>query len=403
MINVKDKSYYSIFEVNDYIKVLFDNTITLQNIGLFGEISNFKGRNRSGHLYFSIKDEKSSINAVMFKYDTFSLSHEIKNGDKVLVLGNITSYPPNGTYQIICKSILPFGEGNMLLQKEILKQKLAKEGLFDEEHKKALPEYPLNIAIITGKNSAAEHDFKFNINRRFPISKIKFYYAIVQGTDSAHDLLKSLENAIEDKPDVIIIGRGGGSIEDLDSFDDEELVRALYKCEIPTISAVGHEINLSLCDLVCDKHASTPTGACEYCVPDIEEVNDDVKQMKVYLDTLIISKINKYSSIVKEIKSKKIFINLNEVYNNLYIKIEKSKNIIESIYKDKISFLVNKLSGSKMSIELNNPENILKKGYSFVLDKEGKIIKSIKDVKKDDILAINVYDGIINVKVQKGE
>ena len=301
----KEVVYYSISQINEYIKVLFDNTITLKGIYLKGEISNYKGRNKSGHIYFTLKDDKSSLNAVLFKYDSFSLNFEPKNGDEVLVYGSISSYPPSGTYQIICKSITPYGVGASFLKKEALKQKLFKEGIFDSEHKKKIPAFPMKIGIITAKNSAAALDFDFNIKRRFPLVETIFYFSLVQGENAAADLIKNLTKADNDNLDLLIIGRGGGASEDLSAFDDENLVRCIYNLKTPIISAVGHEINQSLCDLVSDKYASTPTGAAEMAVPDVEDILTDLRQQKSYLDSLLMSKIAVLENKILSIKPRK--------------------------------------------------------------------------------------------------
>ena len=193
----KEAIYYSISQINEYIKVLFDNTATLKNIYLKGEISNYRGRNKAGHIYFTLKDEKCSLNAVLFKYDSFSLDFEPKNGDEVLVFGSISSYPPSGTYQIICKNISLFGIGDSYLKKELLKKKLFQEGIFNSEHKKSLPLYPSKIAVITGKNSAAALDFEFNLKRRFPLVDVIIISSLVQGENAAKDLIKNLKEALE--------------------------------------------------------------------------------------------------------------------------------------------------------------------------------------------------------------
>ncbi len=399
----KELVYYSISQVNEYIKVLFDNTITLKNIYLKGEISNYKGRNKSGHIYFTLKDDKCSINAVLFKYDTFSLDFEPKNGDEVLVLGSISSYPPSGTYQIICKNVSLFGVGDSYLKKELLKKKLFQEGIFNIEHKKQIPSYPINIGIITGKNSAAALDFEFNLKRRFPLANVTIIPSLVQGENAAQDLIKNLTLADEKSYDLLIIGRGGGASEDLSAFDDESLVRCIYNLKTPIISAVGHEINQTLCDLVADKYASTPTGAAEIAVPNIEDVLYDLSQTKNYLESLINSKITNLENRILKIKNLKYFQNIEGIYETYSNKISSLKDLLNLKISNYLDNFQKKIDLEKRSLELLNPNNLLKKGYSIVTDKDGRVVSSLDNVNIDDSLNIKISDGKILTKVVSKE
>lgn len=399
----KELVYYSISQVNEYIKVLFDNTITLKNIYLKGEISNYKGRNKSGHIYFTLKDDKCSINAVLFKYDTFSLDFEPKNGDEVLVLGSISSYPPSGTYQIICKNVSLFGVGDSYLKKELLKKKLFQEGIFNIEHKKQIPSCPINIGIITGKNSAAALDFEFNLKRRFPLANVTIIPSLVQGENAAQDLIKNLTLADEKSYDLLIIGRGGGASEDLSAFDDEGLVRCIYNLKTPIISAVGHEINQTLCDLVADKYASTPTGAAEIAVPNIEDVLYDLSQTKNYLESLINSKITNLENRILKIKNLKYFQNIEGIYETYSNKISSLKDLLNLKISNYLDNFQKKIDLEKRSLELLNPNNLLKKGYSIVTDKDGRVVSSLDNVNIDDSLNIKISDGKILTKVVSKE
>lgn len=398
----KEQVYYSISQINEYIKVLFDNTATLKNIYLKGEISNYKGRNKSGHIYFTLKDEKCSINAVLFKYDTFSLNFEPKNGDEVLVCGSISSYPPSGTYQIICKNISLFGVGDSYLKKELLKKKLFQEGIFNIEHKKKIPSYPKNIGIITGKNSAAALDFEFNLKRRFPLVEVTIIPSLVQGENAVEDLIKNL-NAADNKYDLLIIGRGGGASEDLSAFDDERLVRCIYNLNSSIISAVGHEINQTLCDLVADKFASTPTGAAEIAVPNIEDILFDLTQIKNYLDSLINGKISTLENKLLRIKSIKYFQNMESIYDSYNNKLISLKQLLNVKIENLLSKAEKKLDYQKRSLELLNPNNILNKGYSIVTNQNGKVVNSVSQVNKDDLLNIKLSNGRVISKVVSKE
>ncbi len=398
MITYENKSFYSINEINSYIKTLFDNTLTLSNIGLIGEVSNFKGANRSGHLYFSLKDEKSILSCVMFKYDALNLDFSFKDGDMLLVIGNISSYVPNGTYQLIIKKIIPYGEGSILLKKEKLKQELAKEGLFDESKKKKLPYFPKKISIICGQNSAAERDFSFNMYRRNPLTEIKFIYSKVQGTDSLNDLLKALDEANNDDSDLIILGRGGGAKEDLDVFDEEALVRKVASLNKPLISAIGHEINLSLVDLASDVHVSTPTAACEKAVVDLEDIIKELYFIKSDIHKSIINKINYYEKEILTLKNlptlKSYSSYLNETLNNI---VNLKNSLCNSINKI-VSNEERKLNDVKLRLSTLDISTLLKKGYSLIY-KDNSVISDVNLLANEDIVTIKTYNGEIKAKV----
>lgn len=399
MINYNDKDFYSVSEVNEYIKTLFDNTLTLKNIGIVGEIINFKGQNKSGHYYFNIKDEKASINVVIFKFDCFNMDLDLKNGDKILIIGNISSYPQSSSYQMIGKKIIHYGEGELILKLKKLKEKLEKEGLFKNEFKKEIPLYPLKIAIVTGKNSAAQKDFEYNLKRRWPIATLKFYESLVQGDGALNSIIKALNDAIDDSPDLIILGRGGGSSEDLDIFNNEEIVRFIYKCQIPLISAIGHEINKTLCDFVADKYASTPTGACEIAVPDINDVIVDLEQIKDHIDSLFTYKIKEYELKIEKIKSSSKLVSFESLLKTKISTVENYETKILNNFKMKISKFLFSLNKVEDAIELKNPNNILNKGYAIIF-KNNHIITSINDINENDTLNIRLKDGDIEIKVE---
>ena len=377
----KEAIYYSISQINEYIKVLFDNTTTLKNIYLKGEISNYRGRNKAGHIYFTLKDEKCSLNAVLFKYDSFSLDFEPKNGDEVLVFGSISSYPPSGTYQIICKNISLFGIGDSYLKKELLKKKLFQEGIFNSEHKKSLPLYPSKIAVITGKNSAAALDFEFNLKRRFPLVDVTIFSSLVQGENAAKDLIKNLKKADDNNYDF----------------------RCIYDLKTPIISAVGHEINQTLCDLVADKYASTPTGAAEIAVPDVDDILYDVNQQKNYLDSLINGKVTQLENKLLNLKNRKYFLNIDSMYDNYFEKLNNLSKMLNLKINNYIINLESKLSYEKRSLTILNPENILSKGYSIVKNEKGEVVNSITKVNSGDKIVIKFSDGHVNSVVTSKE
>jgi len=400
MITFENKEFYSIFEINDYIKSLFDNTLTLQNIGLIGEVSNFKGVNRSGHYYFTLKDEKSSINAVIFKYDALKMDFNINNGDQVLVIGSVSSYAVSGAYQIIIKKVIEYGEGSILLKKEKLKKKLENMGIFDKNHKKSLSYLPRNICVITGKNSAAEKDFAFNLSRRNPLSNVVFKYAKVQGKEAKDDIIKTLNEADSKNYDLIILGRGGGASEDLSVFDEEDLVMAIYNLNTPIITAIGHEINLSLSDLASDKYASTPTGACEVAVPDINEIIEELEHFKDLLKQSLKYKISILENKVNEIKSKKCFISIENYYSNFIIKLENYKKLLILNYANYLKLKEHKLNELELKLKNNNINEAFNKGFVLVY-KDKKLIKSKKELGNHDEIEIIFKDGSVKAKVEE--
>ena len=398
---MKIEQFYSVTQVNRTIKELFDNIPLFRNITIKGEVSNFHGRNKSGHLYFSLKDESSSISVAIFKYDALRLGVEFKNGDLIYATGSISSYPANGTYQLICKQVMVEGEGDLLKKKELLKKKLFEEGLFDASHKKELPLYPEKIAIITGKNSAAAKDFEYNLKRRYPIVKLELIYSLVQGEEAPKELIKSLKEAIKTYPDVIIIGRGGGSNDDLNAFDDEGLVREIYACPIPVLSAVGHEINLSLCDLVADKHASTPTGAAELAVPNLPDVIDEINQLNSYLESLINHKLTSLENILLKLEGSKCFKDINSIFDIYLEKIKQYHERINKALDRKIERCSFKVDSLKKTLDIVNPENVLTKGYSLLLNEKGEVIKSVKDISISEEISIKVNDGTLKAVVKE--
>lgn len=415
--------YLTISEVNSIIHDIFINIPLFRKIYLKGEISNYKGANRAGHIYFTLKDEESSISAVIFKYDTFHIKEEFKNGDEVLVCGEISTYKTNGTYQVIIHEMSLYGIGNYLINREKLKKKLLEAGYFNEDHKLKNPNFPMNIAVITGENSAAIRDFRFNLYRRWPIGNYKFYTCLVQGEQAPKSIIEALTKAANDNPDVILLGRGGGASDDLTAFDNEELVKFIYNLKIPLISAIGHEINSTFTDYVSDKHASTPTGACEMAVPNYEEVLTDLNQLKENILTKVETKIKDLELKINKLQSLKVFKDINTIYDLKLNSIEKlslsinsslnqkldnklnylvtSKQSLDYLINKKIISIENKLSIYERTIELSNPHNILSKGYSIIYNKDNKVVNNENDVNIDEDIKILLNEGNITATVKE--
>ncbi len=394
--------YYSVSEVNDIIHEIFINEHFFHNIAIRGEVSNYKGPNKSGHFYFTLKDNKSQISAVIFKFDSYNIKDQFKNGDDIIAIGDISSYSIGGTYQIIIRDLMLFGQGKLLLEKEKLKKKLISEGIFDASHKLELPKYPINIAIITGKNSAAAKDFEYNILRRWPISNLFFYSCLVQGEKAPTEIINALKTALKNMPDLIIIGRGGGAEDDLNAFDNESLIRFIYKeVNIPIISAVGHEINSTFTDYVCDKHASTPTGACEIAVPDYQEFMSNLDFTLKALKDRINIKINDLFLELSKIKTNPNIVNFNNIIDSKINYVDKIDKLITKDIIQKFKLIQQKIDSIKILIDKINPYNLLKIGYSIVKNKDSNILSSIKEVNVGDKLKIILENGDILVKVEE--
>lgn len=412
--------YLTVTALTRYIKYKIDSDEHLRQVFLRGEISNFKSHT-TGHLYFSLKDETSKINAIMFNTNAKKIEFKPADGMKVLIVGRISVYEATGNYQIYVDEMIQDGVGNLYLEFEKLKKKLAEEGLFDKSKKKSIPLFPEKIGIVTAPTGAAIKDILSTIKRRYPVCKTYLFPSLVQGEFAKDDIAKKIKFAQTYDLDVLIVGRGGGSIEDLWPFNEEVVARAIFDCKIPVISAVGHEVDFTIADFVADLRAPTPTGAAELAVPNIFDVIKQINNFKIRLNENINTKINyqklkldsiKSSFVIKnpmlmyENKKQKIdqlFENLNK---NIFINVSKKRMELDNIkkhyilknpivlYEKKKDYLSNLIQ----KLELVNPLNILKKGYTLTYV-EDKLIKNIKDVKIDDTIKIRLSDGFIISKV----
>ena len=288
---MKPEKYLSVTALTRYLKHKFDNDEHLREVYLKGEISNFKSHN-TGHFYFSIKDEGSKINAIMFGANAKKIAFTPTDGMKILVRGRVSVYEATGNYQIYVDEMLEDGIGNLYIAFEQLKEKLSKEGLFDSKYKKQIPKFPERVGVVTAKTGAAIKDILSTIKRRYPICEVILFPSLVQGENAAPDIVKNIELAKNYNLDVLIVGRGGGSIEDLWPFNEEIVARAIFNCPIPVISAVGHEIDYTIADFVSDLRAPTPTGAAEMAVPNLIELQKYIKQLNIRLNESILKIVN---------------------------------------------------------------------------------------------------------------
>ncbi len=409
----------TVTDINNYIKNIVDGDFFLSNVTLKGEISNLKFHTR-GHLYFSLKDENSKINAVMFNYKNLGLNFIPKDGMNVIVKGKVSVFTTGGSYQITVSNMKEDGIGNLYLLFEELKRRLQKEGLFSPEHKKKLPRIPKKVGVITASTGAAVKDIISTINRRFPLTEIILFPTLVQGVGAKENIVKMINEANESDVDVIILGRGGGSIEDLWAFNEEIVARAIYNSTKPIVSAVGHEIDFTISDFVSDMRAPTPTGAAELVVPSKVEIQSYLNDYKGRIISVINKKIKSYTDTFSKLKSTYILKNpismyeideqkldnmLEKLGSIMTYKLEREKSKLNNLSKMISPNMLNRLDKEKIKLEnietklnLLNPENILKKGYSLTLV-EGKIVKSINSVKKGSIIDTKFSDGIIKSEV----
>ncbi len=419
-----DIKYITISDLNRYIKAKFDIDSNLNNVYLKGEISNFKHHTR-GHFYFTLKDENSRLSAVMFNFNASKVGFEPEDGMKVLVSGRISVYEATGSYQIYVNTMEMDGIGNLYLEFEKLKKKLASEGLFNKEHKKPIPKYPKTIGIITAPTGAAIRDILSTIKRRYPIAKTILFPALVQGEGAKESVTRQLKKSQEYDLDVIICGRGGGSIEDLWCFNEEMVARAIYESKIPVISAVGHEIDFTIADFVADLRAPTPTGAAEMAVPNITDLNNLFNQLKIRATKAIQNKIDGTENRLKTVTSKQILKNPLSIYE---IKEQRLDNLLDRLQL----FIANKLKEDNLryhkiidnkllkeptkilenkeyqfnillkTVTILNPMKLLDSGYSIVKNKN-EVITSVKLVNVNDVINIALKDGTIDAKVVSKE
>ncbi len=389
----------SVSQMNFYIKSIIENDGSLQFVLVTGEISNLTVHQRSGHIYLSLKDSNSVISAVMFAGNARRLKFRLENGMKVICRGRISVYEPSGRYQLYIEDMQPDGVGALTLAFEQLKKSLAQKGLFDNAHKKPLPKFPKTIGVITSPTGAAVQDITNIIRRRFPSADIVLAPVLVQGESAPEQLVRAVNKFSASKiADVVIIGRGGGSAEDLWAFNDEQLAYAVYNCETPIISGVGHETDFTICDFVADVRASTPSAAAELAVPDRQELMSYYFKQKQYISAMLDRKIKtaqlRLENQQRRMSASSPKLKAEQLEKQLSAKSEKLKRFM-NIY---ISNKENKLIAAKGKLDGLNPLNVLNRGYA-IAEKDEKIITSSKQLKDGDDFTVVLSDGKINAKV----
>lgn len=393
----------SVTQINTYIKACFDDNKLLRDVHISGEISNFLHYSRSGHFYFTLKDEKSQLKCVMFASNSSKLRFEPENGMHVICNGNISSYERDGIYQLYVNDIQPEGIGSLMMAYEQLKNKLEEEGLFSDLRKRSIPKYPSKIGVVTSNMGAAIQDITKILNRRFPIAQVYLYPALVQGEGSVEDIVKGIEklNSLGDI-DTIIVGRGGGSIEDLWSFNDEKVARAVANSAVPIISAVGHETDFTICDFVSDLRAATPSAAAELVVPDKYNQMVYLSSISQKLLSLVKSKLTGERMLLDSLMNKDIFQNRIGIVENQRQKVAHLQTKISSLHKAFVLKKQNELELISKLINSINPLALLNRGYSVAYN--GKtLVKSKNDVSIGDKIDVKLGDGKLYCKVERIE
>lgn len=389
---------YSVSQLNSYAKGVLDRDENLSQIFVTGEISNFKDH-YSGHLYMTLKDEAASIKAVMFAGNASKLRFRPENGMKILAFGTVSLFPRDGSFQLYINSMQPDGVGALNIAFEQLKKKLEAEGLFNRECKKPLPKFPKRIGVVTSSTGAAVQDIFNVLKRRYPVAEVVLRPCQVQGEGAAADIAQAIYEFNKlDGADVIIVGRGGGSIEDLWAFNEEIVARAVFASEIPVVSAVGHETDYTICDFVADFRAPTPSAAAECVVPDIFEMKSNLLSLKQHLFTLARNSINldriKIESFAKSIALRDPLTNINEQRKDLVYLTDKLISLTNSVLdsnKTKLAALAGKL-------DVLSPLSVISRGYALV-EKCDKPVTTVKDLKKDDVISIRLSDGQVKANI----
>ena len=418
-------SIYTVAQLNQEMKLLLETHPNFRNVFVRGEISNFK-LHTSGHCYFSLKDRDAAISCVMFRSDAQRLRFRPENGLSVIVRGRISAYPKTGQVQLYAADLVPDGAGALSLQFEQLKEKLYREGLFDPSHKKELPLYPDTIALVTSPTGAAVHDMIRILRRRFPCAEVLVYPALVQGADAPASLMRALLRADRDaRADVLIVGRGGGSVEDLWAFNDEGLARTIYALETPVVSAVGHEPDVTIADFVADVRAATPSAAAELVTPDCDElrqmIDSDSERSALALRRMLekqkerLSRAQRALSVhTPERRIAELRRTLADQTRRLHVcqahtlekqreKVGSGKNRLDRAAEQLVLKKSNAFASRVAVLESLSPLRVLSRGYTAAFDERGRAVTSVRKLREEDRLSLRFHDGSAKVIVHKIE
>ena len=389
-----NNSTLTVKQLNLYVRSLLEGDLRLSNVAVSGEISNFKNHYTSGHLYFTLKDGDASINCVMFRAYASRVKFQIENGMKVIIRGKVSIYERDGQYQLYAEEMLPEGIGDIALMFEQIKKKLQNEGLFDSANKRPLPKFPKRIAVVTSKTGAAVQDIINILTRRWPVAEIILCPVSVQGELAVPSMLNALDELYEKAiADVIIIGRGGGSVEDLWAFNSEDLARKIYESPVPVISAVGHETDFTICDFVADLRAPTPSAAAELCVPELSEFYANLLGIEALLKKDLLQKYNLAASKLLGLANLQMFKSPYEYFiNSRSEEIDRTCDKLQDCATKSLEKAENKLLNKVTALDALSPLKALSRGFAAV-KLQDKAITSIKDINLNDSLTLTFSDG----------
>ncbi|HBZ6547190.1 TPA: exodeoxyribonuclease VII large subunit [Clostridium perfringens] len=390
----------SVGEVNNYVKKLVENDFILKNLNVKGEISNLKFHS-SGHIYFSLKDENSKVNCIMFKNNAVNLDFRLEEGMKVEIKARLGVYHKEGTYQLYCENIKKAGIGELFEEFHKLKKELSEEGIFDQKYKRALPKFPKRIGIITSRTGAAVRDIINVIQRRNKSLDIILYPAKVQGENAADSIIEGIRYFNNEKSvDVIILGRGGGSIEELWAFNNRELAYEIFNSRIPTVSAVGHEVDFTISDFVSDMRAPTPSAAGELVSPSLQEMINDLVNKKEFLHRAIDRKFLNSKRDVDLLHKGLKGNNPKHIIEKRIKEVNSLEEKLNFLGKRKIDKAKDELIALNSILQTLNPLNTLERGYSVIMDKKDKVINKVSELKKNDMVKVIMKDGSVNIDIK---
>ena len=399
---------FSVSQLNEYVKMLLEGNPNLKDVWVQGEISGAK-LYASGHLYFSLKDSDSVVSAVMFRGSMMRMEFEPENGMKVVAHGRVSAYPPRGQYQFIVDNMIPDGAGALAVAFEQLKVKLGEEGLFDPARKKPLPSHPKRIGVVTSPSGAAVHDIIRVAKKRCPSTEILIFPSLVQGAEAPAYLRGGIQyfNAVKDDPeqgvDLIIIGRGGGSAEDLWGFNDERLARVVAASEIPVVSAVGHEVDFTICDFVADLRAATPSAAAELSLPDKEDLTRRVTALATRLTAAQATRLQRYRAQLDRLAASRALTAPEAVYRLRRETVTALEKRLSLATSRRLTFKRQSMERVVASLAALNPLAVLSRGYALVQDGEGRVISSATRLSAGDRVSLRFANGKAVVRVEKIE
>lgn len=389
----------TVSQLNTYVKSLIENDPRIAIVNVSGEISNFKNHFSSGHWYFTLKDANASIRCVMFRSNASRVKFSVEDGLAVVLSGRVSLYEKDGQYQFYAEEMHPIGEGDLALQFKQVKEKLEQEGFFSAESKRPIPQFPKRIAVVTSDTGAAVRDILNITSARYPSCEIVMCPVLVQGDMAAKDMISTLERLYElDDVDTIIIGRGGGSSEDLHCFNDEALARKIYESPFPVISAVGHETDFTICDFVADVRASTPSHAAELAVPNRHELKKRIDVISNLLKNNTLRKFDSYQSRLQTLNAKVSWSNLDKTIQSKQLDLDRTSDKIANQIKFLLQSSVNQAANLAARIDALSPLKVMARGFS-VVSKNGEYINCIDELDTGDNINVKFFDGDIDCVV----